>query len=128
MQSKKKWTMVPTTGRANTGKTMGHHAGFVASLLAVLRKGLRSFGQAPGERRMELIATLSLGGKRQLMLVVCDGQRILVSAGGDSVSSIAEMSPASPIRLTVSEKNRASALPESGASTQSSNSEGICSA
>lgn len=48
-------------------------------------------GRAHGERRMELLDTLQLGGKRQLMLVLCDGQRYLVGAGNDSVHSIAEM-------------------------------------
>jgi flagellar biogenesis protein FliO len=40
---------------------------------------------------MELLETLQLGGKRQLMLVTCDGRSYLVGAGGDSVHSIAEM-------------------------------------
>ena len=44
-----------------------------------------------GKRRLELIETLPLGGKRQLMLVLCDGQRVLVGAGGDGVHSIAEI-------------------------------------
>ena len=51
-------------------------------------------GKARNVRRMELIETLQLGGKRQLMLVACDGRRFLVGAGGDSVQSIAEMSGA----------------------------------
>ncbi len=40
------------------------------------------------ERKMELVETLNLGGKRQLMLVQCDGQRYLVGLGSDSVQSI----------------------------------------
>jgi hypothetical protein len=40
---------------------------------------------------MELVETLNLGSKRQLLLIVCDGQRILVGAGGDSVASIVVM-------------------------------------
>lgn len=52
-------------------------------------------GKARAKRRMELIEMLPLGGKRQLMLVVCDGQRYLVGAGGDSIHSIAEMRPLS---------------------------------
>ena len=39
-------------------------------------------------RRMELIEKLELGGKRQLMLVVCDGQRYLVGAGSDGIHAI----------------------------------------
>jgi len=40
---------------------------------------------------MELVEALSLGGKQQLLLVVCDGQRYLVGTGGDSVQSIVPM-------------------------------------
>jgi flagellar biogenesis protein FliO len=43
------------------------------------------------ERRTKLIETLNLGGKRQLMLVLCDGQRFLVGAGADSIHSIVEI-------------------------------------
>lgn len=45
-------------------------------------------GQARNERRMKLAETLSLGGKRQLMLVICDGQRYLVGASGEDVGTI----------------------------------------
>jgi hypothetical protein len=37
---------------------------------------------------MELIETLPLGGKRQLILIACDGRHFLVGAGADAVSSI----------------------------------------
>ena len=51
-------------------------------------RGLRG---APGARRMELVEVLQLGGRRQLMMVVCDGRRYLVGTGGDGVHSIAEI-------------------------------------
>ena len=54
-------------------------------------RGVTRFGGGRGERRMELVETLQLGGKRQLLLVNCEGQRYLVGAGGDSVQSIVEM-------------------------------------
>ena len=41
--------------------------------------------------RMELVEALALGGKRQLLLVVCDGQRYLVGTGGDGVQTIVPM-------------------------------------
>ena len=44
-----------------------------------------------GLRQMQLVETLNLGGKRQLMLVLCDGRRYLIGAGGDSVHSIEEV-------------------------------------
>lgn len=71
--------------------------GFATSLLVrfrcLLRNGIGSFGRAAIERRMELLETLPLGGKRQLMLVLCDGQRYLVGAGSDEVHAIVEMRP-----------------------------------
>lgn len=56
---------------------------------AVLRLGFAWAARPRAEQRMELLETLQLGGKRQLMLVLCEGQRYLVGAGGDSVHSIA---------------------------------------
>jgi flagellar biogenesis protein FliO len=67
---------------ASTQQTTPGLAGW---LLQRLRGGL---AQARGERRMRIAETLSLGGKRQLLLVVCDGERFLIGAGADSVQSI----------------------------------------
>lgn len=39
-------------------------------------------------RELELVETLALGGRRQLSLVVCGGERFLVGCGADSVTSI----------------------------------------
>jgi hypothetical protein len=39
-------------------------------------------------RQMHLVETLALGGKRQLMLVCCDGEKFLVGGGSDSVETI----------------------------------------
>ncbi|QNI35275.1 flagellar biosynthetic protein FliO [Edaphobacter albus] len=38
--------------------------------------------------QMELIETLPLGGKRELMLVQCAGKRFVVGSGSDSIDSI----------------------------------------
>jgi flagellar biogenesis protein FliO len=57
----------------------------------IARDGWGNLQRGRGPRRMELVETLQLGGKRQLMLVVCDGQRYLVGAGGDAVNSIEAM-------------------------------------
>jgi flagellar biogenesis protein FliO len=77
-------------GQANERQN-GFMAGWTGWLLRKFRSGLAGVGRPRGERRLELIETLQLGGKRQLLLVLCDGQRVLVGAGGDSVHSIAEM-------------------------------------
>jgi hypothetical protein len=40
------------------------------------------------QRQMQLVETLALGGKKQLMLVSCDGERFLVGGGLESVETI----------------------------------------
>lgn len=76
--------------------------GFVGGALGWLRRTFRNrfagLGGTRGERRMELIETLPLGGKRQLMLVLCDGQRVLVGTGDDGVRSITEMKDPAAMR------------------------------
>ena len=58
-------------------------AGWVLARLRLLR------GVHTAERReMRLVETLSLGGKRQLMLVECAGERYLVGGGLESVQTI----------------------------------------
>jgi hypothetical protein len=66
-------------------------------LRRVLVHGFAGLNYGRSERRMELIETLSLGGKRQLMLVVCDGRRVLVGAGGDSIQSLLALSELSGV-------------------------------
>ena len=69
--------------------------GLAGWLLGVLR-GFH--GQRDMQRKqLRLVETLSLGGKRQLMLVSCGGESFLVGGGMDSVETIvrlkAEVSP-----------------------------------
>jgi len=69
--------------------------GLAAWILMRMRRpmgvGFLKLGKARAERRMELVEVLPLGGKRQLMMVECDGRRYLLGAGSDSVQSIVEM-------------------------------------
>jgi hypothetical protein len=64
-------------------------AAVISRVVAAVRHAFA--GRASSRRRMNLLETLQLGGKRQLMLVLCDGQKYLVGAGSDSVHSIAEI-------------------------------------
>lgn len=88
--------METTRGDARRGGMTEPQSGLASWLLAWLQTPLRArfsgLGKTRAKRRMELLEVLQLGGRRQLMLVVCDGRRYLVGAGGDSVQSIAEMS------------------------------------
>ncbi len=45
---------------------------------------------------MELVETLSLGGKRQVMLIECQGERYLVGCGPDAVATIEKVTPDTP--------------------------------
>jgi hypothetical protein len=61
-------------------------AGWVLGLL----RGWR--GQRETHRKqLRLVETLSLGGKRQLMLVTCAGESFLVGGGMDSVETIVRL-------------------------------------
>jgi len=42
-------------------------------------------------RRMQVVETLALGGRKQLLLVSCDGERFLVGTGADQVQSIVRL-------------------------------------
>ena len=68
--------------------TVGSH-GFASLLLGLLRgwQGARSAQQ----KRLTLVETLPLGGKRQLMLVACDGERFLVGGGPESIQTIVRL-------------------------------------
>ena len=46
-----------------------------------------------GERQMEVVETLALGGRKQLLLVRCGGESFLVGTGADSVQSIIRVTP-----------------------------------
>ena len=61
-------------------------AGWIFALLRCLR------GQREMQRQqLRLVETLSLGGKRQLMLVTCAGESFLVGGGMDSVETIVRL-------------------------------------
>ncbi len=44
------------------------------------------------QRELKLLETLSLGGRRQLILVSCAGKHFLVGAGADSIASVIPLS------------------------------------
>src|SRR5882757_8167350 len=61
-------------------------AGWMLGLLRAWR------GQREMQRKqLRLVETLSLGGKRQLMLVTCGGESFLVGGGMESVEAIVRL-------------------------------------
>jgi hypothetical protein len=94
---------VTETMRAGSGE---YGTGLAAMIRAGLRRVFAKLGQARGERRMELVERMELGGRRQLLLVVCDGQRYLVGTGSDGVHTIAEMRARTKVRPGAGEEMR----------------------
>jgi len=84
------------SGRAEDAATDASWTAAGGAIARLLAWAARTFGwgfAARVERRMQLLEVLPLGGKRQLMLVECDGLRYLVGAGGESVNAIAAIGP-----------------------------------
>lgn len=70
-------------------------AGWVAGALQG-RIRIKWRGSAASVRvrpQMELVETLSLGSKRQIMLIECQGERYLVGCGPDAVATIEKVVP-----------------------------------
>jgi flagellar biogenesis protein FliO len=63
--------------------------GLAGWILSRLRSAYRA--KASTQEKMRLVETLSLGGRRQLMLVECCGDRFLVGCGTDNVGTIARI-------------------------------------
>jgi flagellar biogenesis protein FliO len=91
------------TMREGSGES---RAGVAAIIRAGLRRVFAKLGQARGERRMELVERMELGGRRQLLLVVCDGQRYLVGTSSDGVHAIAAMRAQPEVRPCADEEMR----------------------
>ena len=70
-------------------------AGWVAGALQgrVRIKWRGSAASARVRPQMELVETLSLGSKRQVMLIECQGERYLVGCGPDAVATIERVVP-----------------------------------
>lgn len=60
-------------------------SGLTGRLIDLIVRSRERSGRA---RHLQLIETLSLGGKRQLMLVKCNGEHFLVGAGAEGVQTI----------------------------------------
>jgi flagellar biogenesis protein FliO len=74
----------------NVSVTLRQHG-----LMGFLFRRLIARGAGAGHvRKMELLETLSLGGKRQLMLVQCGAEQFLVGGGLETVEAIVKVNDA----------------------------------
>jgi flagellar biogenesis protein FliO len=71
--------------------------GFIDRIVHNFKAWLRS-RTGVANRSLHHVETLSLGPKRSLFLVECDGQRFLVAAAGDSISSPVPLSQENAIK------------------------------
>ena len=62
----------------------------LADWLIALFRSWRGLQEAGG-KQMQLMESLPLGGKRQLMLVSCAGERFLVGGGAESIETIVRL-------------------------------------
>jgi flagellar biogenesis protein FliO len=62
-----------------------------AAICSITARGVsrfRDLRKPRTSRRLQLVEALPLGGKRQLLLISCDGCHYLIGAGSDAVSAI----------------------------------------
>ncbi len=62
--------------------------GFAGWMLSALRRGREGFAQRKAVKTLQMVETLSLGGRRQVVLVRCGSEQFLVGTSGDGVSTI----------------------------------------
>jgi flagellar biogenesis protein FliO len=74
----------------NVSVTVRKH-GFMGFLFQMLTARRPVVGNV---RKMQLVETLSLGGKRQLMLVQCGAEQFLVGGGLETVETIVQVNGA----------------------------------
>jgi len=67
-------------------------AGWVLGLLRSWRET-----KTTSQKQLRLVETLTLGGKRQLMLVTCAGESFLVGGGMESVETIVRLKDSSSL-------------------------------
>ena len=78
--------------RAETGDDQAQAGGLAGRLLAAFARVGSNHGWkgrvAGSRKKLHLMETLSLGGRKQLILVNCAGEHYLIGTGPDSVSSM----------------------------------------
>ena len=68
----------------------GGLAGWLLECFTALRARVQRAAIAPA-RELHVLETLSLGGRRQLTLVSCGDERVLVGCGADQVQTIVQI-------------------------------------
>ncbi|WP_158944160.1 flagellar biosynthetic protein FliO [Granulicella sp. S190] len=84
-----------TTARRSNGTMALDGRGLAGWVLGCVRSW-RGQGVSQ-QKQLQLVETLPLGGKRQLMLVTCAGERFLVGGSFESVETIVRLKADAPL-------------------------------
>jgi hypothetical protein len=76
-------------------------------LVGRLLRQLGALRRPRSAAQLEVLETLSLGGRRQVFLIACGGERYLVAAGADTVSALERVGSAGSSRLDVRDASAA---------------------
>jgi flagellar biogenesis protein FliO len=76
----------------------GGLAGWLISAVNRLREQSAANRGRAARRQMRLVETLSLGARRQLLLIECAGEKFLVGTGPESVQTITRLTSESATR------------------------------
>jgi flagellar biogenesis protein FliO len=68
-------------------------AGWLQRVIEVIASAAGAGSRRTAKRQMEIIETLAVGSKKQLVLVQCGGERFLVGTGVESVQTIVRVLP-----------------------------------
>ncbi len=73
--------------------------GLIYKFLLMFRRVQAGYRRSSGivPRQMEVVETVSLGGRRSLILVRCGGQQFLVGCGPEQVNTIAAVAETEPL-------------------------------
>lgn len=78
-------------------------AGWLLESWAHLKENGSRLGVRTDQRQMKVIETLSLGGRRQVVLIECAGEKLLIGVGPDSIQTITRVG--SNANLALSERS-----------------------
>ncbi len=83
--------MLKVNATGSTNKTaLREPGGLTGWIFAWMRTG--NLKRSSAQKEMNLLETLPLGGRRQLILIECSGERFLVGCGAENIHAITPIS------------------------------------
>ena len=95
--------LVSDNGRKSQYKIVAEPQGLAEWVLRWWRSRQRS--REEQSKQMQVLETLSLGGKRHLLLISCGGERFLVGGSQEGVETIVRVASEASPRVTASDRD-----------------------